>query len=198
MAGGSFKSFLKRKKKANNSSGVTTEDDSPPNPQCVSISRTCSQHLRLQIDELEQVFKKFDANGDGKISSSELGNIMSSLGQEVTNEELETMIKEVDADGDGSIDLDEFIELNTKGVDSDEIMQSLKEAFSVYDIDGNGNITAEELHKVMQSLGDNCSIAECRRMISGVDSDGDGTINFEEFKVMMMVGSRLNGVSNKE
>ncbi|KAF9665287.1 hypothetical protein SADUNF_Sadunf16G0107000 [Salix dunnii] len=28
-------------------------------------------------------------------------------------------------------------------------------------------------------------MAECRKIISGVDSDGDGMIDFEEFKVMM-------------
>lgn len=100
------------------------------------------------------------------------------------------MIREVDADGDGHIDFNEFVELNTKGVDSDEIMENLREAFSVYDIDGNGSITAEELHEVLQSLGEECSIGECRKMISGVDSDGDGMISFDEFKVMMMVGSR--------
>lgn len=115
---------------------------------------------------------------------------MSSLGHSETEEELEKMIREVDADGDGHIDFNEFVELNTKGVDSDEIMENLREAFSVYDIDGNGSITAEELHKVLQSLGEECSIGECRKMISGVDSDGDGTISFDEFKVMMMVGSR--------
>lgn len=98
------------------------------------------------------------------------------------------MINEVDSDGDGCIDLNEFIELNTKGVDSDEVMANLKDAFSVYDIDGNGSISAEELQKVMRSLGDECSIAECRKMISGVDCDGDGMISFEEFKAMMMVG----------
>ena len=105
--------------------------------------------------ELEQVFKKFDVNGDGsKISASELGSIMGSLGHPTTEEELEKMIVEVDADGDGFIDLNEFVELNTKGVDFDEAMENLKDAFSVYDMDGNGVISAAELQKVMRSLGE--------------------------------------------
>ncbi|KAL2894559.1 putative calcium-binding protein CML25 [Bienertia sinuspersici] len=118
--------------------------------------------------------------------------MMGSLGQQVTEEEVQTMIKEVDADGDGFIDFNEFIALNTKGIDSDEVLRNLKEAFSIYDADGNGNITAEELQIVMKSLGDDFSLGECKKMISGVDSDGDGTINFEEFKAMMMMGARLN------
>ncbi|GMH27443.1 hypothetical protein Nepgr_029286 [Nepenthes gracilis] len=122
---------------------------------------------------------------------------MSNLGQKVTDEELEIMIKEVDEDGDGFIDLNEFVELNTKGVDHEEILHNLKEAFSVYDVDGDGSITAQELQMVMKSLGDDCSIDECRKMIGGVDADGDGSISFEEFRVMMTVGSRLGGVANE-
>ncbi|TKY60977.1 calcium-binding protein CML25 [Spatholobus suberectus] len=154
-----------------------------------STSLSVRSRARLAT-ELEQVFNKFDVNGDGKISASELGSIMGSLGQPATEQELENMIREVDGDGDGCISLQEFIELNTKGVDSDEVLENLKDAFSVFDIDGNGSITAEELNTVMRSLGEECSLADCRRMIGGVDSDGDGTIDFEEFRVMMMMGSR--------
>ncbi|KAF5777215.1 putative EF-hand domain pair protein CML [Helianthus annuus] len=142
--------------------------------------------------ELEQVFNKFDVNGDGKISSSELGSIMGSMGHQPTPEELENMIMQVDADGDGFIDLKEFIELNTKDVDSNELLENLKEAFLVFDVDKNGSITADELQKVLGSLGEECTVGECRKMIAGVDQDGDGMISFDEFKVMMMSGSMFN------
>ncbi|CAK8579631.1 unnamed protein product [Lathyrus sativus] len=163
----------------------------PSSSSTPSRSTSLSVHSRARLaGELEDVFKKFDVNGDGKISASELGSIMGSLGQPSTDEELNNMIREVDGDGDGCISLQEFIELNTKGVDSDEILENLKDAFAVFDMDGNGSITAEELNTVMRSLGEECSLAECRRMIGGVDSDGNGTIDFEEFRMMMMMGSR--------
>ncbi|XP_062154894.1 probable calcium-binding protein CML25 [Alnus glutinosa] len=187
----SLKSVFRRKKKSNSATGSSlpsTMIATIPMPPCSQ-----SQNSKAQIIvELEQVFRRFDVNGDGKISSSELGSIMGSLGHPATEEELDKMIKEVDADGDGHIDLQEFVELNTKGVDSDEALENLKVAFSVYDIDGNGLISAEELHEVLKSLNDDCSLAECRRMINGVDRNGDGMISFEEFKVMMMKGSRLD------
>ncbi|KAI3816618.1 hypothetical protein L1987_16321 [Smallanthus sonchifolius] len=160
-----------------------------------TVSRVNSFDSRVRMEaELEQVFNKFDVNGDGKISSSELGSIMGSMGHHPTHEELEKMIVEVDADGDGFIDLKEFIELNTKGVDSTELLENLKDAFSVFDVDKNGSITADELQKVLGSLGEECSVGECRKMIAGVDQDGDGMISFDEFKVMMTTGSRFNGL----
>jgi calcium-binding protein CML len=160
----------------------------------INGSKSPSVRLRLQVEELEQVFKKFDVNGDGKISSAELHSFWKKLGHEASEEELQRMITEFDADGDGFIDLQEFVALNTQGVDTNEVMENLKDAFSVYDIDGNGSISAEELHKVMASLGEPCSMAECRKMISGVDRDGDGMIDFEEFKVMMMMGARWDSM----
>ncbi|KAI7749951.1 hypothetical protein M8C21_017169 [Ambrosia artemisiifolia] len=137
-------------------------------------------------EELEQVFNKFDVNRDGKISSSELGSIMGILGYQPTEEELQVMITEVDTDQDGFINLQDFIELNTKGIDSDELLETLKDAFSVFDVDNNGLITEDELMHVLGSLGEECTIGECRKMIEGVDRDGDGMICFDEFKVMMM------------
>lgn len=203
-----LKDLLNRKKKkktggddANNNSSShksETEPESRISPT-KSASDLQSYDSRVRIEEeLEQVFNKFDVNGDGKISASELGSIMGSLGHEPTNEELINMIKEVDADGDGFINLREFIELNTKDIDSNEVLDNLKNAFSVFDVDNNGLITAEELQNVLKKLGDSCSITESRKMIAGADRDGDGMINFDEFKDMMMMGSKFDSTSKKQ
>ncbi|KAF2311861.1 hypothetical protein GH714_027037 [Hevea brasiliensis] len=113
---------------------------------------------------------------------------MSSLSHQANKEELHKMITEFDAEGVGFIDFQEFVELNTQGIDTDEVLENLKNAFSIYNIDGNGSMSAQELHKVMGNLGEPCSTVESRKMISGFDSDGDGMINFEEFKVVITVG----------
>ncbi|WCJ39628.1 EF hand calcium-binding protein family [Euphorbia peplus] len=69
-----------------------------------SLSGSKSHSLKIRPDELEKVFSKFDVNSDDKISSAELGTIMSSLGHDATDDELRKMIKEFDSDGDGFID----------------------------------------------------------------------------------------------
>ncbi|CAK9146252.1 unnamed protein product [Ilex paraguariensis] len=187
-----LKSFFNRKKKQR--TPITDSCD----PTAPTTSRSSSLKSRAQIEEeLEQVFKKFDVNGDGKISCAELGSILASLGYPATEEELRSLIKEVDADGDGFIDLQEFIAMNTKGIESDEVMECLKDAFAVFDVDKNGMISPEELQSVLVSLGEECSMPECEKMISGVDCNGDGLISFEEFKVMMMRGLRFDAVESQ-
>ncbi|XP_073060540.1 probable calcium-binding protein CML18 [Primulina eburnea] len=133
-------------------------------------------------EEVEQVFNKFDTNGDGKISLTELSAILNVLRSATAEEEVASIMSELDVDGDGFIDLNEFKAFHFGGGDKNK---ELKEAFDLYDQDKNGKISATELHAVLKSLGEKCSLVDCRRMISNVDVDGDGCVNFEEFKKMM-------------
>lgn len=61
--------------------------------------------------ELDRIFKKFDANGDGKISSTELGDALKALGS-VSVDEVKRMMIEIDTDGDGYISYQEFTEFS--------------------------------------------------------------------------------------
>jgi calmodulin len=50
-------------------------------------------------------------------------------------------------------------------------------AFNVFDKDGSGTISAEELRQVMKSLGENLTDAEIDEMIAEADKDRNGTID---------------------
>lgn len=65
--------------------------------------------------------------------------------------------------------------------------ENLKWAFKVFDLDGNGKISHEELRNVlgggMSDKGDKI----WKDMISEVDINGDGEIDFDEFVQMMKI-----------
>ncbi|RVW16506.1 Polcalcin Che a 3 [Vitis vinifera] len=62
-------------------------------------------------EERERIFKRFDTNGDGKISSTELGDALKTLGS-VSADEVQRMMQEIDTDGDGFISFDEFADFH--------------------------------------------------------------------------------------
>lgn len=70
-----------------------------------------------------------------------------------------------------------------KDVDNEE---ELREAFRIFDKEGNGFISAAELRHIMMNLGEKLTEEECNEMIREADIMGDGNINYEEFVTMMM------------
>ena len=87
---------------------------------------------------------------------------------------------------------------------TEEQKLEFKEAFSLFDKDGDGKITtkvktccilqiltycndynSKELGTVMRSLGQNPNEEELDDMIKEIDEDGNGTVDFEEFLIMM-------------
>ncbi|MEQ9371598.1 MAG: EF-hand domain-containing protein [Coleofasciculus chthonoplastes F3-SA18-01] len=58
-------------------------------------------------------------------------------------------------------------------------VERLWQAFRVFDEDGSGEISADELGAVMRSLGQNPTDAQLYDMMQEVDVDGSGAIDFE-------------------
>lgn len=139
-----------------------------------------------QMDDLRAVFAFFDRNQNGNIEADELGEVMSSLGYQATEEELNDMINEADKDGNKMIDFDEFVQMMEAKCRRDQDQEDeLREAFKVFDCDGNGFISREELAKVMKNIGEDLSEDDLTEMITEADKNGDGVIDFQEFTQML-------------
>ncbi|GAB4832827.1 hypothetical protein Ancab_006842 [Ancistrocladus abbreviatus] len=165
------------------------------------------RHHSKKVVELKQVFDTFDKNGDGFITKQELRESLKNVGFLMDEKEVDDMVERLDFNGDGLVDFSEFCEMSEskkarkgyreKGINEEEVEdaeeedeaeeEELKEAFDVFDGDRNGLITVEELGLVLSSLGlkQGKRVEDCKEMIRKVDIDGDGMINFDEFKKMM-------------
>jgi len=140
-----------------------------------------------QISEYKEAFHLFDRDGDGKITSKELGIVLRSVGQNPTEKDLHNLI---DPSHSGLIDFDEFTRLVKKQMQNitateEEIIESLKE----FDKDNSQFITAAELRHIMTTMGEKLSEEEVDDMLRECDVDNDGKINYVEF-IKTLVASK--------
>jgi Ca2+-binding EF-hand superfamily protein len=93
------------------------------------------------------------------------------------------MFNSVDTDGSGFIDYSEFVvaSINEKQMLSNEKLQA---AFRMFDKDGSGSISSEEIKAVL-GFGRTLDEAQVEKIIREVDENGDNEISFEEFSKMM-------------
>jgi len=151
------------------------------------------------VAEFKEAFMLFDKDLDGRITATELGIVMRSLGQRPTEAELKNMVTMVDQDGisafllsantilntpisslgNGTIEFNEFLHMMSKKMKETDKEEELREAFRVFDRNGDGFISASELRHVMTNLGEKLTDEEVEDMIREADLDGDGLVNYD-------------------
>ncbi|XP_044584664.1 troponin C-like isoform X5 [Cotesia glomerata] len=89
--------------------------------------------------------------------------------------------------GNGVLNFDSFYRVATHfQEDDDEALQKeLKEAFRLYDKEGNGYIPTSSLREILAALDDQITPDQMDGMIGEIDTDGSGTVDFDEFMEMM-------------
>lgn len=152
-----------------------------------------------QIQALRDTFMALDENGDGLLTSLELKEGMKKAGFKDIPADLAQILEDVDSNGSGVIDYTEFLAatLDRKMYIQEDVCWA---AFRVFDRDGNGKITKEE---ILEVLGDgdvkNMAMRDICALMKDVDANGDGEIDFQEFMQMMRGNIDLpGGVSSKD
>ncbi|XP_022631429.1 calcium-dependent protein kinase 3 isoform X2 [Vigna radiata var. radiata] len=140
-----------------------------------------------EIIGLKEMFKSMDTDNNGIITFEELKTGLPKLGTKISESEVKQLMEAADVDGNGTIDYIEFITA-TMHMNRMEREDHLYKAFEYFDKDRSGYITMEELESALKkyNMGDEETIKE---IISEVDTDNDGRINYEEFVAMMRKGN---------
>lgn len=134
----------------------------------------------------ENAFKQYDAKDNGKISVKEINNAFKLCGTTLKGDWLDRYSDEIDQDGTGYITSEEFIMLYTEKLRQEADERDLREAFRVLDKKNQGVIPVADLRWILRSLGDDLTDEDIEDMINDTDTDGSGTVDFDEFAKLMM------------
>ena len=144
---------------------------------------------REEKEKIDDVFRAIDYNNDGTLNREEVkAGYEQFFDRKLTDAEIDRIFENVDASGTGELEYSQFL---FGALDKKDLLSSanLKKAFSIFDKDGSGDISADELETML--LGEGGSAKDRKAMkkyIAQVDKDGDGEISYEEF-VQMALGT---------
>lgn len=140
----------------------------------------------LKPESIKKAYKRFqaaDKDKSGLVDYTEFCEVL----QVDPSPQGEKVFQLFDYDKSGQVDIREFLVAlsNFSGAGKDD---KLKFAFMVFDEDGNGMITKEELTKILKANHMASSDAEVARkadtILTQADKDGDGVVSFDEFVIV--------------
>lgn len=139
-----------------------------------------------QIIEFREAFQAFDKDDNGSITTKELGTVMRSLGQNLSEAEIKEMIDIVDEDKNGTIDFQEFLNLMERKMKIIDKEEELLEAFNVLDRDGSGKISKYQLRNIIMSTESGITEQEVEEFIKTIGMDEEGNIDLKDFVDVLM------------
>jgi Ca2+-binding EF-hand superfamily protein len=143
-----------------------------------------------QVDALKNGYDGFDKENTGSISATAMQMIFKMIGVSVQKAILEEAVIEQGLDMESAkIDFLTFCLISSKFMteeDEEGLKEELKEAFRIYDRDGQGFITTDVLKEILREIDSELTEDDLDNIIEEVDEDGSGTLDFDEFQGMMM------------
>mmetsp|Transcript_107314 Transcript_107314/g.256243 ORF Transcript_107314/g.256243 Transcript_107314/m.256243 type:complete len:896 (-) Transcript_107314:161-2848(-) len=149
-----------------------------------------------EIKVFRQKFQMIDSNHNERIELCELSKLVGYLGFTVGEATVQELLLESEDDlfggrKDGVLDFDEFVNFMVKlqsreGFSIAEVKR-FKEVFDRFDDNGNAEVEVLELADVMRYLGNNVKLDDLHILISQVDFNGSGALEFQEFLRLMRI-----------
>ncbi|XP_005748159.1 calcium-binding protein 2-like [Pundamilia nyererei] len=147
---------------------------------------------QAELDELHEAFKEFDYDQDGYLNYKDVAECMRTMGYMPTEMELLEIVQQIKMRMGGLMDFEDFIELmgpRMMGETADMLgLKELQSAFMQFDVDGDGIINLDELKEALKTLlGEKLKKGELEEILKELDINADGSIDFEEFVMMLSI-----------
>merc|ERR1712100_660662 len=138
-----------------------------------------------QVMEIKDAFDLFDKDRSGEITVGEMLEAMRSLGYDTEHGDAAQHVKNLDKDGSGALEFNEFYELLTARFSENTTKEELQRVFSLFDTDGTGSISVENMRAIADQVGDTVSDDELADIIGKNDMNTDGKLDFEDFYAVL-------------
>lgn len=174
----------------------------------LKMARHCitSQLSLSPLHHLNARFRQYDRDGNGRLSYLEMRQVLEDVG--ITDaQDMELIIESLDCNRNGLIEYSEFV-AGCLDLASDDMRKQLRAVFDVFDLDGSGAISVDELRQVLTQganptaehitpdgsipLG-TCGFASVlpdgktvEEVMLALDTNGTGQVEFEEFEQYLL------------
>ena len=136
-------------------------------------------------ETIRSVFKYYDTDGSGKVSSNEVHKALAQMGIVLSPEQVKATITQYDFNQDGEWDFNEFYQFYIKVVSNSQqslsVDQEVQGVFNLLNTDKNGKIDVKELKAYLQQVGYPLNDSELDQLIKMYDSNNSGMLEIEEF-----------------
>ena len=130
-----------------------------------------------------------DVDNDGIVSKAELDKMMKHMGNPLTEQELNDILKEAGVKGGVGVDYNGFTKLLGIGVKNSRNEENpedeMEYAFSLFDKDKDGVISAKEMTAALAGFGVNLKDAEVEQLISEATMGAGRSVSYDVFKKVM-------------
>jgi calmodulin len=130
------------------------------------------------INELQEAFSYFDRDRKGYISSAELPNVMRAIGMYPSEADIAKLMQSTKSSKLSFNDL--LSAVQQAGFENKVDEASMREAFKMFDLYGNGMVNLVQMRTSLQSLGEKLRDEEIDELIREADIDADGNVQYEE------------------
>ncbi|GAB0195272.1 caltractin-like [Grus japonensis] len=138
-----------------------------------------------QRRELREAFELFDRDGCGVVDVRALKITVRALGCELGKEEMKRIVSQFGKEGSGKLSFKSFLQVVTQKMAEPCVEKEILRAFKVFDCDGTGKISFENLKVVASEVGEDITDEELQEMIDEADVNGDGEVDKQEFLRML-------------